>query len=107
MARIASGALAAIFAAQRARLGRSSASAGTTAFTSPSSSARCGRQVVGEEADLARLRPADQARQVPGAAALRHDAALGEAGDELGVVAHQADVAAEREVEAVAGGRRR
>ena len=57
-------------------------SSGTTAFTRPSSSARSASRSSAEEADLAGLRPADEPRQVPGAAALRHDAALGEARDQ-------------------------
>ena len=85
MARIASGALPAIFVAHCARLGLELVRRYDRVHQAQLERAR-GGEIVGEEADLARLRPADQTRQVPGAAALRDDAALGEAGDELGVV---------------------
>ena len=63
-----------------------------------------GTQRAPGEGDLGGLGVADHARQQPGAAALGQDAALGEAGVQLGRLGGDADVAAEGEVEAVAGG---
>jgi hypothetical protein len=62
------------------------------------------REVLGEEADLARAGPADESRQEPGSAALGHDAATREAGEQLRPVAHQPDVAAQRQIQSVSRG---
>ena len=56
------------------------------------------------ERDLGGLRVADDPRQQPRATALGEDATLGESGIELGAVGGDADVAPEREIEAVARG---
>ena len=103
IARTASGALPAISAANSLACFVSS-----PAGHDPVDEAEFERLVGGQrpagERDLGGLRVADHARQQPRAAALGQDAALGEAGVELGRVGGDADVAPEREVEAVAGG---
>ena len=62
-----------------------------------------GGQGASGERDLGRLGVADHPRQQPGSAALGQDAPLGEARVELRGVDRDADVAAEREIEAVSG----
>ena len=54
---------------------------------------------------LGGFRPADQTRQDPGAARFGHDTAHGEGRRHLRFARHDADIAAEREVHAVAGAR--
>ena len=62
-----------------------------------------GRDVVTDEANLARPRPSNQPWQIPGTATLRHDAALGECRCKFRAIAHQAQVATECQIEPVAG----
>ena len=102
--RIASGALAAIFEAQRSASAINS-SCGTTPGCKSQLDRAGGRDVVGDKSDFARAGPSDQARQVPGAAALGNDSALGKRRHQLGAITDQPQVASEREVEAVARGR--
>ena len=61
-------------------------------------------RAAGED-DFRRLGPAEHARQEPGAAAFRHDPTLDEGGGQLGIVGHDADIAAQREVHAITRGR--
>ena len=91
-------------AGQLGREGLRTRSSGTAWLTMPSSR-RLGRgQRAPAERQLGRLGVADHPRQQPRAAALGEDPALGEAGVQLGRGRGDADVAAEREVEPVAGG---
>ena len=62
-----------------------------------------GREGASGERDLGSLGVADHPRQQPGATALGQDAPLRETGVELGGVDGDADVAAQRQVESVAG----
>ena len=103
IARTASGALAAISPAHSVGHGQQLV-VGHGPVHEPDALGLRGVDVAPEVADLGGLGPAEEAGQVPGAARLGHDAPLGEARQELGRLGHQAQVAAEGEVEAVAGG---
>src|SRR5262249_27059849 len=63
------------------------------------------KNVLAQETDFTRTRPSDKSRQVPGSAAFRHDSPLRESGYELRPIAHQSDVASDRQVESLSRGR--
>ena len=91
MARIASGALAAISAAHSCASARELV-VGHGPVHEPDALGLRGVDVAPEVGDLGRLGPAEQPGQVPRAARLGDDAALGEAGQQHGRAGHEAQV---------------